>query len=129
MNEYKLYKSGRDICITVFLIVTMILRLMTENASLFAFFAVISFVAAVYDVYIAIEKDYSYYGRRFLIVRGAFIVSGVFCTIIMAIAVIFRWEINTLVVDELSMLALLASLPKELHCYLLGRYIRGSEGS
>lgn len=127
MNKYKPYKSGRDICISVFLVVTMVLRLVTENASLFAVFALISLVAAVYDIYIAIEREYSYYRRRFSIVRGAFIVGGVFCTIIVAIAVIFRWNVNALVVDELSILALLASLPKEFHCHLLGKYIRGSE--
>ncbi len=127
MNKYKPYKSGRDICISVFLIVTMILRLATENASLFAAFALISLIAAVYDIYIAIERDYSYYRRRFSIVRGAFIVGGVFCTIIVAITVIFRWKVNALVVDELSILALIASLPKELHCHLLGKYIQGSE--
>lgn len=127
MKEYKPYKSGRDICISAFLVVTMILRLVTENAGLFAVFALISLVAAVYDIYIAIEREYNYYRRRFSIVRGAFIVGGAFCTIIVAIAVIFRWNVNALVVDELSILALLASLPKELHCRLLGRYIRGSE--
>lgn len=127
MNKYKTYKSGRDICISVFLVVTMALRLVTENASLFAVFALISLVAAVYDIYIAIEREYSYYRRRFFIVRGVFIVGGVFCTIIVAIAAIFRWNVNALVVDELSILALLASLPKEFHCHLLGKYIRGSE--
>lgn len=127
MNEDKPYKSGRDIFICVFLIATVILRLATENTSLLAVFAFISFAVAVYDVYIAVEKYFSYYRRRFLIVRGAFIVGGVFCAIIVAIAVVFRWDVNSLVVDELSILALLASLPKELYCHLLGKYIRKSE--
>lgn len=127
MNENRKYKSGRDICISVFLIAIMILRLVTENTVLFAGFAFISFITAVYDIYVAIEREFSCYRTRFLIVRGTFIVGGILCTILVAVAVIFKWNINSLVVDELSILALLASLPKELHCYILGNFIRGSE--
>lgn len=127
MNENRQYKSGRDICISVFLIAIMILRLVTENTVLFAGFAFISFIAAVYDIYVAIEREFSCYRTRFFIVRGIFIVGGIVCTILVAVAVIFKWNIDPLVVDELSILALLASLPKELHCYLLGNFIRGSE--
>ena len=104
---------------------TMILRLVTENTGLFASFALASLVAAVLDVYIAIERDYRYYGRRFMIVRGAFIVCGVLCTVGVTFAVFLRWEVNAVVVDELSILALFVSLPKDLHCHLLGKYIRG----
>lgn len=127
MNENRKYKSGRDICISVFLIAIMILRLVTENTVLFAGFVFISFITAVYDIYVAIEREFSCYRTRFLIVRGTFIVGGILCTILVAVAVIFKWNINPLVVDELSILALLASLPKELHCYILGNFIRGSE--
>ena len=127
MNENRKYNSGRDICISVFLIAIMILRLVTENTVLFAGFAFISFITAVYDIYVAIEREFSCYRTRFLIVRGTFIVGGILCTILVAVAVIFKWNINPLVVDELSILALLASLPKELHCYILGNFIRGSE--
>lgn len=127
MNENRKYKSGRDICISVNGIAIMILRLVTENTVLFAGFAFISFITAVYDIYVAIEREFSCYRTRFLIVRGTFIVGGILCTILVAVAVIFKWNINPLVVDELSILALLASLPKELHCYILGNFIRGSE--
>lgn len=126
MNEKKRYKSGRDICISAFLIATMILRFFTENAILLAIFAVISFVAAVYDVYISVEEKYGYY-KKFLVVRGAFIISAVICTIIAASIIIFKFEVGSLVVDELSMLALFASLPKELHCRILGNYIQSSK--
>ena len=121
MNENRQYKSGRDICISVFLIAIMILRLVTENTALFALFALISFIAAVDDIYVAIEREFSCYRTRFLIVRGTFVVGAIVCTILVS------WNINPLVVDELSILALLASLPKELHCYILGNFIRGSE--
>lgn len=127
MNENRQYKSGRDICISVFLIAIMILRLVTENTALFALFALISFIAAVDDIYVAIEREFSCYRTRFLIVRGTFVVGAIVCTILAAVAIIFSWNINPLVVDELSILALLASLPKELHCYILGNFIRGNE--
>ena len=129
MNGKVQYKSGKDICISVFLIVTMILRLMTENTNLFAIFALISFVVAVYDIYVSVEERYGHYGRRFLIVRGAFIVGAAIGAVAVAITAIFKCNISTLVVDELSILALLASLPKELFCRLLGNYIHRNEGN
>lgn len=128
MSATKQYKSGRDICVSVFLIVTMILRLKTSNTSLFTFFAFISFIAAVYDIYVTVERDYSFHKKRFLIVRGAFLIASIVCTVLVSVAVLLQWKIDSLVVDELTILALLASLPKELHCHLLGKYIRGKRG-
>lgn len=126
MNEKKWYTSGRDICISIFLIATMILRIFTENATLFAVFAFVGFIAAVYDIYISTKENYGYYSR-FLIVRGAFIIGCAICTIIVAIIVILNCSVSSLVVDELSILALLASLPRELHCRMLGNYIQNKE--
>lgn len=127
MNKDNQYKSGRDICVSVFLIVIMILRLVTENTNLFAFFAFISLIVAICDIYVEVERRYGYHRKRFLIVRGGFIVGGIFFAIIVAIMVIFRWNVSSLLVDELSILALFASLTKGLHCRLLGKYIQGSE--
>lgn len=127
MSVNKQYKLGRDICVSVFLIVTMLLRVITSNTGLFAFFAFVSFIAAVYDIYVTVERDYSLHKKRFLIVRGAFLIGAIICTVLVTVAVVFQWNIDPLVVDELSILALLASLPKELHCYLLGKFIRGRE--
>lgn len=126
MNRKMRYDFGRDILISVFLIVTMIARCFTENVNLFAFFALVSLFAAIFDIYITIEKEYIYY-RRFYVVRGAFIVGGILSMIVLAVLIIFKWKINSLVMDELSILALLVSLPKELICYLLGMYIQGKK--
>ena len=124
-EEKKQYKSGKDICVSVFLIVTMILRLLTENTELLTIFAVVGFIVAIYDIYTEVEKNYNYYGKRFFIVRGGFIVAGICCAIAVASMIILKIEVDTLVLDELSILSLLASLPKDLHCHLIGSYIRG----
>lgn len=126
MSGKKRYTSGRDICISTFLITTMVLRLFIENAALFTVLAVFSFIAAVYDVYLSVEENYGCY-RKFLVVRGAFLVGAVTCVIVVAVFVILSRGASTKVIDELSLLALFASLPKELHCRLLGNYIQGNK--
>ena len=120
-------KLGLDIFMFVFLLTTIITRFFTENTNLFAFFAFISFSVAVYDIYAEIEIEYKDYGKRFFIVRGAFIVSGILCAVIVSVITMFGFAVDPLVVDELSILALLACLPKNLYCYILRKYIHGWE--
>lgn len=120
------HKFGIDRCVIAFLCVAMISRIITEDVSVIAFFSVISLGVAIYDVYDVVEKEYRFY-ERFYIVRGGFIVGAVISTILIGIIAFFKTGISNLLVDELSILALLVSIPKDYYCYLLGRFIVGNE--
>lgn len=125
MKREKEYKSGKDIIVMVLLIVSMVLRLCTEKPGILVIFSFISFVVAAWDIYSEVEDTYGYYKQRFLIVRGTFILGAGLCAVIVMVVFFCNVSISKLAADELSILALLVSLPKDMYCYVLGKYIQG----
>lgn len=121
------YRPEKDLAILAFLLTICILRFVANNNELFAVLSLISVFIAVYDVYMSIESEYEIYGGRFFIVRGIFVCLCIFSAIIMASLLVTRVQLPDKVYDELTTIALLICLPKELYCYIIGKYIKNEE--
>lgn len=128
MNWRKDYRSGMDICEIIILCIFFLIRFFIESQNLMTIIAFAGFGFATYDIYAEVRKEFNPYSHRFLIVRGFFLVlASLYSAFAAFFTVCFACniKISSIVSDELSIFALLLSLPKNLYCYLLGRYLKG----
>ena len=113
-----------DLLTTVFLGIIIILRILEKDSGIIGTLTYVSILIAVYDLYVKVEKEYSDYGINFLEIRGCFILFGVLGMILLALIIVGVITLSSKMIDVLSIIALLISLPGELHCVLIGKFIK-----
>ena len=113
-----------DLLTTVFLGIIIILRILEKDSGIIGTLTYVSILIAVYDLYVKVEKEYSDYGINFLEIRGCFILFGVLGMILLALIIVGVITLSSKMIYVLSIIALLISLPGELHCFLIGKFIK-----
>ncbi len=113
-----------DLLTLVFLIIIIVLRILDRDSGVIGILTYVSILIALYDLYVKVEKEFFEYGKSFLEVRGCFILIEISGTILFALIVVKVITLSSKIVDLLSIIALLISLPGELYCFLIGKFIK-----
>ena len=113
-----------DLLTAVFLGIIIILRMLERDSGFIGTLTYVSILIAIYDLYVKVEKEYSDYGRDFLEIRGCFILLEVLGTVLLALIIVGVITLSSKMIDVFSIIALLISLPGELHCFLIGKFIK-----
>ena len=113
-----------DLLTFVFLSIIIILRILEKDSGSIGILTYISILIALYDLYVKVEKEFFDYGKKFLEIRGCFILIEILGTILFALIIAGVITLSAKTVDLLSVIALLISLPGELHCFLIGNFIK-----
>lgn len=115
-----------DLLTIVSLCVIILLRLFEVDAGIIGILTYISVLFALYYFYSRVENEFGDFGNRFLSVRGIFIVFSVMGSIILILMLSQIILLSSKAINSLAIVALLISLPKELYCSLLKKYITAS---
>lgn len=113
-----------DLLTFVFLSIIIIFRILEKDSEIIGTLTYVGVLIAVYDLYVKVEKEYSDYGIDFLEIRGFFIMLEVLGIIFLALIIVGAITLSSQMIDVLSIIALLISLPGELHCFLIGKFIK-----
>lgn len=113
-----------DLLTFVFLSIIIFLRVFEKESGIIGILTYVSILIALYDLYVKVEENFCDYGKRFLEIRGLFIVLEILGTILFALIIGGVITLSPKIVDLFSLVALLISLPGELYCFLIGKFIK-----
>lgn len=113
-----------DLLTFVFLVIIIVLRILEKDSGIIGTLTYVGILIAVYDLYLKVAKEYSDYGVYFFEIRGCFILLEVLGIIFLALIIVGAITLSSKMIDVLSVIALLVSLPGELHCFLIGKFIK-----
>lgn len=113
-----------DLLTVVFLGIIIFLRVFEKDSGIIGILTYVSILIALYDLYVKIEKKFGEYGERFLEVRGSFILLAILGTVMFTVILAGVVILSSKIIDLFSIVALLISLPSELYCFLIGKFIK-----
>lgn len=116
-------KGLRDFFNMAILTVLIVIRIFMKNSEWMDWLTLLALGISLADLYSEVAKRYYRY-ERFVQVRGFALAFGVLYVICVCFVVICPINIPDRWVDVLSLTALLVSVPTDLYCEWIGKYIK-----
>lgn len=125
-NEYNLRTGVKDIFVVVFLATLIIIRIISNNSFWIGLISYISVLIALVDLFYEIVITYKKRrGISIVLIIGVLI--GIILVVVLACLLTNVITINPVIVDILSIFALMISLPHKLYVCLLGLILSKEE--
>lgn len=116
----------RDQVVFFCLLTLIVVRIVITSVTWMGIVSYIGLVIAIWDFYKDIEDEFIFYAK-FYTVRGVFILLFIVLMILGILMIISIISIDDRIVDVLTLLTLLISLPKKFLCSIIAAYIIGGK--